>query len=118
MGADGIAMGTRFMNSVESPVHENQKKVCNEKDAFSTVFTDKVDGLGARVMKSEGSKRLMKKKLNPFSALIKSREIAQMLGFPWLKLAVGIMFSGTKKALLMARMVGGFKASNLAIQTG
>jgi len=118
MGAEGISMGTRFMNSVESPVHEIQKKICNEKDAFSTVFTDKVDGLGARVMKSAGTTRLMKKRLNPFSALIKSKEIARMLGFPWLKMAAGILFSGMKKALMMARMANGFKAFELATLKG
>lgn len=118
MGAEGISMGTRFMNSVESPVHEIQKKICNEKDAFSTLFTDKVDGLGARVMKSPGTTRLMKKRLNPFSALIKSKEIARMLGFPWLKMAAGIMFSGMKKALMMARMANGFKAFELATLEG
>lgn len=118
MGAEGIAMGTRFMNSVESPVHESQKKISNEQDAFCTVFTNKVDGLGARVMKSEGTTRLMKKHLNPLSALFKSKEIAKMLGFPWLKLAIGILFSGMKKALLMARMVDGFKAFERATLKG
>ena len=118
MGAEAISMGTRFMNSVESPVHESQKKVCNEKDAFSTVFTDKVDGLGARVMKSPGTTRLMKKHLNPFSALIKSKQIARMLGLPWLKLAVGIMFTGIKKSLMMARMANGFTAFELATLEG
>jgi NAD(P)H-dependent flavin oxidoreductase YrpB (nitropropane dioxygenase family) len=52
----------------------------------------------------------MKKKLNPFSALIHSRAIAKMLGFPWLKLAVGIMLSGVKNSMRMARMAIGFKA--------
>jgi enoyl-[acyl-carrier protein] reductase II len=108
LGAEGISMGTRFMNSVESPVHENQKRVSIDRDVYDTVYTDKVDGMKARVLASKGAKRLMKKKLNPFSALIHSRAIAKMLGFPWLKLAVGIMLSGVKNSMRMARMaIGG-----------
>ncbi len=118
LGAEAIAMGTRFMNSVESPINILQKQICNEKDVFSTVYTDKVDGLPARVMKSKGSKRLINKMFNPFAALIKSKDIAHMLGLPWLKLAVGIMFSGAKKAVMMARMVDGFKAFEKATLDG
>lgn len=110
LGAEGIAMGTRFMNSVESPVHESQKAKSNEIDVYDTVYTNKVDGLPARVMKSKGARHLIGKKLNPFSALLKSRKIARLLGFPWLKLAVGIVFMGVKKSMQMARMVDGFDA--------
>lgn len=110
LGADGISMGTRFMNSVESPVNEKQKIVTNETDIYSTLYTDKVDGMKARVMKTPGAQRLIKKRLNPFSALIQSKKIAKMLGFPWLKLAIGIMFMGYKKSMQMARMAIGFDA--------
>jgi enoyl-[acyl-carrier protein] reductase II len=118
LGADGISMGTRFMNSVESPVHENQKKVTNETDVYSTLYTDKVDGMKARVMKTLGAKRLINKRLNPFSALIRSKKIAKMLGFPWLKLAVGIMFMGYKKSMQMVRMAIGFDAFQAGTMDG
>lgn len=118
LGADGISMGTRFMNSVESPVHEAQKEVSNKTDIYSTVYTDKVDGLKARVMKSEGAIKLMNKRLNPFSALIRSRQIAKMLGFPWLKLAVGITLMGPKRAIQMARMAIGFDAFKAGTMDG
>ena len=110
LGADGISMGTRFMNSTESPVHESQKKMSNELSVYDTIYTDKVDGLFARVMSSRGARRLMNKRLNPMSALIRSRKIADMLGFPWLKLAIGITFSGFKNSMRMARMAIGFDA--------
>jgi len=84
LGADGISMGTRFMNSAESPVHEIQKDVSNKTDVYNTVYTDRIDGLKARVMKSEGAARLMNRRLNPFSALIRSKKIAEMLGLPWM----------------------------------
>lgn len=118
LGAEGIAMGTRFMNTKESPVHENMKKLSIKKEVYDTVYTNKVDGLPARVMKSEASEKIMKKRLNLFSAAINSRSIAKMLGFPWFKLALGIMFSGFKKSKQMATMANGFKAFWLGTMEG
>lgn len=118
LGADGISMGTRFMNSVESPVHASQKALSSESDVYNTVYTDKVDGLPARFMKTKGSRRLMNKKLNPFTALFMSRRIAKLLGFPWLKLAVGIFLMGFEKSLQMARMAIGFEAFKLGTIDG
>lgn len=118
LGADGISMGTRFMNSLESPVHESQKKLANDLSVYDTVYTDKVDGMLARVMRSKGATRLMKKKLNPLSALVRSRQISSMLGFPWLKLAIGITFSGVKNSIRMARMAIGFDAFKVGTMNG
>ncbi|MCU0848149.1 MAG: nitronate monooxygenase [Spirochaetes bacterium] len=118
LGADGVAMGTRFMNTKESPVSEIQKSISIEKDVYSTIYTDKVDGLFARVMDSKGAKKLIKKKLNPLSALVNSRKIARLLGFPWLKLAIGIMLSGYKRSVQMARMAIGFEAFQVGTMDG
>jgi enoyl-[acyl-carrier protein] reductase II len=60
----------------------------------------------------------MKKKLNPFSALFYSRQIAKLLGYPWLKLAVGIMLMGPKRAIAMARMAIGFTAFQVGTMDG
>lgn len=110
LGADGISMGTRFMNSVESPVHAGQKAKSSECDPYNTIYTNKVDGLPARFMRTKGSERLMNKKMNPFTALLMSRKIAKLLGFPWLKLFIGILLMGFKKSFQMARMAIGFEA--------
>ncbi|OHD65322.1 MAG: enoyl-ACP reductase [Spirochaetes bacterium RBG_13_51_14] len=110
LGADGISMGTRFMNSVESPIHASQKMKSSEIDAYDTVYTDKVDGLHARVMKSRGAARLIRKRMNPIKAAFLSRRIANIVGLPWLKVAVGILLMGPKKAMQMARMASGFFA--------
>lgn len=118
MGAEAISMGTRFMNSIESPVHEKMKAMSCEKDCFSTVRTDKIDGMICRVVNNKGARRLMNKKLNPFSAIFYSKQIANMLGFPWLKLAVGIVFMGYKKSIAMARMAIGFKAFQVGTMDG
>ena len=118
LGAEGISMGTRFMNSVESPVHESQKALSSESDVYNTMYTNKVDGLPARFMNTKGARRLMNKKLNPFTALLMSHKIAKLLGFPWLKLAIGILFMGFQKSLQMARMAIGFEAFKAGTMDG
>jgi len=118
LGAEGISMCTRFMNTTESPVHESQKALSNTLTVYDTVYTDKVDGLPARVMASKGATRLINKRLNPLSALINSRKIAKLLGFPWLKLAVGIMLSGVQNSIRMARMAIGFDAFKAGTMDG
>jgi enoyl-[acyl-carrier protein] reductase II len=110
LGADGIAMGTRFMNTKESPVHENMKRLSVEKEIYDTVYTAKVDGMPARMMQSKMTDKMIRKPLNLITAAINSREIARSLGFPWMKLAVGILLSGYGKARQLATMANGFKA--------
>ncbi len=110
LGAHGIAMGTRFMNTVESPVHEGAKTESVDRSIADTVYTNRVDGLHGRYVKAPGSRRIMKMHLNPLSALLRSREIAKLLGLPWLKLASGIVLSGYRRSVQMARMAIGFDA--------
>jgi enoyl-[acyl-carrier protein] reductase II len=118
LGADGISMGTRFMNTVESPVHEIQKKLSIELSAFDTIYTDKFDGLPARMADTKGARKMMKKRLNPLSALFLSRKIAKLLGLPWMKIFLGIAFAGPKTAIKMARMATGFKAFEVGTMDG
>jgi enoyl-[acyl-carrier protein] reductase II len=110
LGADGVAMGTRFMNTVESPVHDAAKKASVEHGVGDTVYTNRVDGLHGRYVDAPGSRRLIRQRLNPVSALLRSREIAGLLGLPWAKLAAGIVLSGYGRSVQMARMAIGFEA--------
>jgi enoyl-[acyl-carrier protein] reductase II len=60
----------------------------------------------------------MRTRFGLFSALKNSREIARMLGFPWAKLAAGILLSGPRKSLQMARMANGFTAFRIGSTEG
>jgi len=118
LGAEGVAMGTRFMCSVESPVHELQKAQGLEAEIDGTVYTDRVDGLPARVLRSPGSTRLMRRHLDPLSALWQSRRIARLLDLPWAKVFFGVLASGPRQAARMARLAIGFTAFETGTQAG
>ena len=52
-GADGIAMGTRFLLTRESPVPDAVKAFYRSKSVTDTVVTTKVDGVPHRVLRTE-----------------------------------------------------------------
>ena len=109
LGADGIAMGTRFIGTKESPMHENMKIKTVEKKAYDTIYSDKFDGLPCRVMKDNGSQKYLKKKLFLLNSISNSKEIAKDFDIPWIKLAMGVMITGYKKSKKMISMANGYK---------
>lgn len=57
-GAAGIAMGTRFLLTQESPVAERVKRAYLERSVTDTVVTREVDGVPNRVLRSEVVERI------------------------------------------------------------
>ncbi|MDY6823657.1 MAG: nitronate monooxygenase [Thermodesulfobacteriota bacterium] len=118
LGADGIAMGTRFMNTKESPAHENMKVMTNENAAADTLYTDKLDGLPCRAAVSPGATALIRDRLYLLKAVVNSRHAARAYGFHWTKAAAGILLAGFSKSRQLARMANAYKAITLAIDDG
>jgi len=118
LGADGIAMGTRFMSTQESPLHENFKKLSIEKEVYDTLYSDRFDGLPCRVLKTVAAERAIKRGLNLPRALLNSRDIAKSLRIPYSKLFFGVLASGWKNMKGLAFMANAFKAMQLATEDG
>ncbi|MFZ5572776.1 MAG: NAD(P)H-dependent flavin oxidoreductase [Thermodesulfobacteriota bacterium] len=118
LGAEGIAMGTRFMNTLESPAHANMKQMSNTKGVQDTVYSDRIDGLPCRALKTNGTRRLMNQRLYMISALVNSRNAARAFGFPWFKMFLGILLSGYRRSRQLARMANAFQPIQRAIETG
>ncbi|HQN26827.1 MAG TPA: nitronate monooxygenase, partial [Syntrophales bacterium] len=118
LGAEGIAMGTRFMTTKDSPLHGNFKKLSIEKDVTDTLYSTRIDGIYCRVLKTEPAAKQIKKGLDLFSAFFNSQDISKQLHMPYLKLMIGILASGWKNTRQMAYMANGFKAFRLATEEG
>ncbi len=116
LGADGIAMGTRFMTTQESPLHENFKRISIEKEVDDTVYSARIDGLPTRVLKTPAAEKAVKRGLNLFRAILNSREIAKSWDIPYYKLFFGVMGSGWEKTKNLAYMANAFKAFQLAVE--
>jgi enoyl-[acyl-carrier protein] reductase II len=113
LGADAIAMGSRFMCTVESPVHAGCKQLAEDRGVHDTVYSRRFDGQPCRVLRSPGSDRAIRRGLDLTRALFNSRDIAAMVGAPWLVLASG--WSNTRQ---LAHLANAFKAFKIATQQG
>jgi enoyl-[acyl-carrier protein] reductase II len=118
LGAHGIAMGTRFMTTRESPLHATFKKLSLEKDVYDTLYSTRFDGIYCRVMKTDAAERALRQRLDLIEAFRNAREIAGQLRLPFFKLFLGILASGWKNAWELARMANGFKAFRIATEDG
>jgi len=83
LGAEGIAMGTRFMTTRESPLHEVYKKLSIEKDVEDTLYSDRFDGLLCRIMKTDAAERAIRRGLNLPAAFFNAQDIAKQLKLPF-----------------------------------
>jgi enoyl-[acyl-carrier protein] reductase II len=108
LGAEGVAMGTRFMTTQESPLHANYKKLSLEKEVYDTLYSPRFDGLYCRVMDTTGARRALKRGFDPFVAFMNSFAIAKELKLPYLKLAASAMGQGWKKTKQLAHMALAF----------
>jgi len=118
LGADGIAMGTRFMTTRESRLHENYKKMSIEKEVYDTLYSERFDGLPCRVLKTPPAEKAIKHGLSWTEAIGNSRDIARNLHIPYTKLFFGVLASGWAKTKELAYMANAFKAIQLATEQG
>jgi enoyl-[acyl-carrier protein] reductase II len=118
LGAEGVAMGTRLMTTKESPLHENYKKLAQEKEVYDTLFSKRFDGILCRVMKTDAAKKAMKKGLSWPAAFFNSQEIARQVNVPYFKLFLGVLASGYANAKQLAFMANAFKAIKEATEDG
>ena len=118
MGAEGIAMGTRFMTTKESPLHDVYKRLSLEKGVEDTLYSDRFDGLLCRIMKTDAAERAVRKGLNLPAAFFNAQDIAKQLKLPFFKLFIGVMMSGWKTAKQLAFMANGFHAIRVATEDG
>ncbi len=58
LGAEGIQMGTRFVSSVESPVHRNYKQAIVDADDTGTVMLNRKSTPCVRALKTERAKEI------------------------------------------------------------
>jgi enoyl-[acyl-carrier protein] reductase II len=118
LGAEGIAMGTRFMTTEESPLHDYFKELSIEKTVDDTIYSDRFDGMGCRVLDTEAARKAIKKGFDPFGALVNSKIIAKQLHLPYFKLFLGVLAQGFNTAKQLGYMANAFSAIQKATEEG
>jgi len=118
LGAEGIAMGSRFSVTKESPVHNNAKKHTVDKGIEDTIYSNRLDGLYCRMMKTPSAEKAVKKGMNLPKAALSSVEISKKLQIPWFKLAMGTVLKGPKMLNKLALMATAFDLIDKATNDG
>lgn len=79
LGADGISMGTRFMLSKESRVHDNFKRLCLTATEQDTLYSDRFDGMPGRALKTKVTEAMTKSGFPITEAFKGAMEIKRLL---------------------------------------
>ena len=74
-GAEGIQMGTRFVSSKESPVHDNFKQAILNSDEQGTYILNKKSKPCIRALKTEFTKEIYDKGLMDMSSMIGIKDL-------------------------------------------
>ncbi len=102
LGADAVAMGTRFAASQESPVHAATKKMITEKSVSDTIYTTNFDSMGCRIMKTPTAIAAAEKPLSLPRVLVKALKAARETGQPMMALIRSVLKEGFLPALKLA----------------
>jgi enoyl-[acyl-carrier protein] reductase II len=101
LGAEGVAMGSRFATCAESSVHQVTKQAVLDKDQHATIYSPHFDGLPARYMQTPTAERLTRAPMSFFVAAWMAMGAARSLGISLWKVFAGI-FADPKQIKLLA----------------
>lgn len=69
LGADAVAMGTRWAMTQESPVHAKTRELIATKSVSDTLYTANFDGMACRIMDTPTARAAARKPMSPWRAL-------------------------------------------------
>ena len=116
LGADGISMGSRFMLTKESMIHENFKQLCLKATEQDTLYSDVFDGMPGRVLKTKGAEAMLKggfPLVTAMSSALKVKQIMKLSYGQFIRLAFQMMRAGEESStfrMLAREAVGSIKA--------
>jgi len=116
LGADAIAMGTRFMLTRESVMHPSLKKKAAEKNIHGTVYSPRFDGMECRMMDNPGARRAIERGFDLPAAFRNSRKAAAQKNTSFWKLFFSVLASGWKNARQTAYFANSFKGCRDALE--
>ena len=118
LGASGVSMGTRFLLTKESPMHQNFKNKALQLDIEDTIYSDKFDGIPCRQMKTEATERVLAERLNLWTVFRNSFSIARELKRPYFSLLQEVLTAGPKNTIALLRMARTLNLHTITLTTG
>ena len=122
LGASGISMGTRFILTEESMVHNNFKQLCLQATEQDTLYSNVFDGMPGRALKSSMADKMIEgDSFTLLRAIPNALKIKGILKQNWgqfLGTAWSMMMGEGQNAVQMARMATGTIRHQKAIYEG
>jgi enoyl-[acyl-carrier protein] reductase II len=122
LGASGISMGTRFILTEESIVHDNYKQLCLQATEQDTLYSNVFDGMPGRALKSAMAENMMEgDSFTLLRAIPNALKIKKILKQSWgefMTTAWAMMVGEGQNAVQMARMANGAIRHQKAIYEG
>lgn len=100
LGAEAVAMGSRFATTQDSPLNETTKQAVVSKTEQDTIYSKNFDGIPARVMKTPRSVKETRRPMNFILACIEATKAARMVKQPIWKVLLGMLAMMDKVKLL------------------
>ncbi|GAX20941.1 hypothetical protein FisN_1Lh399 [Fistulifera solaris] len=117
LGADAVAMGSRFATTQESPLAQAVKEAIVKSNESNTIYGSNFDGIPARVLKTPRSEKLMKSKPFIGTTIYRAFQAADKMKLPlwkvlpgliaqWDKMFMVAQFGAATEALMAATVDG------------
>ena len=121
LGADAISMGTRFGVTRESPIHDCYKQAIVKASIQDTLYSDRFDGLPARVLKTETAESWMKRRASLIETItngLKFKRELKLSNREFIRGVLGFKKAGKAGAGSLARLPVGLSALRRAVEQG
>jgi enoyl-[acyl-carrier protein] reductase II len=123
LGADGVSMGTRFIVTKESNVHQNFKQLIVNASEQDTLYSHVFDGMNGRVLKTKAAQAMMQKGFPLFEAFKGAKEVKEQMNLSYPAfLAMSMAMLGKEDEgympWIMARQAVGTRRHLMAITKG
>lgn len=118
LGADAIAMGTRFAASQESPVHPDTRALVVSKTEDETIYNANFDGMPCRVMKTPTAIKATAKPLSVPRAAWRALLAAHEMHTPFVQIVRDVLRQGLVTTLKLMYFGAATRQIRYAIDHG
>lgn len=118
LGADAIAMGSRFAATSDSPLHANTKQLVLSKSEQDTLYTANFDGMPCRIMDTPAARAATSRPLSLWRAAWSALAAARQMQMPWSELRKSVTAKGLMSTLQLAYFGAATDKIRRAIEEG
>lgn len=118
LGADAIAMGTRFAMTQESPVHARTREMVATRSVADTLVTRNFDGMPCRIMNTPTAVTVTRKPLTLWRALWQSWLLMRKQKTPWRQVLANLREQGFAATLQLSYFGAAVERIRVAIEEG